>query len=88
MKISEYRANIFDESKLANLVFNMMHKNCCTRWLVYYFDKYKEKRQSHFSVFASENQVSDYFFMETQNGDTTNTEPLEGSGGLEMELKG
>ena len=32
-------------------------------------------------------QVPGHFLVETQNGDTTHTKPLEGSGGLEMELK-
>ena len=37
---------------------------------------------------ACKNQVPGHFLVETQNGDMDHTKPLEGSGGLEMELKG
>ena len=37
---------------------------------------------------ASKNQVPGHFSVETSNGDMDHTKPLEGSGGLEMELKG
>ena len=37
---------------------------------------------------ARKNQVPGYFSVETYNGDKDHTKPLEGSGGLEMELKG
>ena len=37
---------------------------------------------------ACKNQVPEHFLVETQNGDMDHTKPLEGLGGLEMELKG
>ena len=37
---------------------------------------------------ACKNQVPGHFSVETPNGDMDHTKPLEGLGGLEMELKG
>ena len=38
--------------------------------------------------YACKSQVPEPFFKDTQNGDMDHTKPLEGLGGLEMELKG
>ena len=38
--------------------------------------------------YACKNQVPEPFLMHTPNGDIDHTKPLEGPGGLEMELKG
>ena len=38
--------------------------------------------------YGCKNQVPSHFSMETQNGDMDHTKPLEGFGGLDMDMKG